>query len=200
MLAQFPHLEELWLECQHKDIETLSHLTNLRKLTLRSMSLPDLSVLTSLERLWWLALKLGGTRDISPLPRAGSLKYLEIWRVRGLSDLSVIADVSSLQYLCLQALKHVTKLPCFRKLKRLRRVVLETIRGIRDLTPLLEAEALEELLVIDGRHMEPEDFRPLADHPTLRRVRIGLGSDRKNDALSDILPLESVPSRPFCFD
>jgi hypothetical protein len=189
ILKRFPDLEELFLEGQTKDFEAVSGLTKLQRLTLRSISLPDLSTLRPLEHLWWLAIKLGGTRNLSLLPEIGRLKYLELWLIRGLSDLQAIADVESLQYLFLQSLKQVRALPSCKRLTALRRVHVEAMSGLRDLAPLREATALEELLVVDARHMDPSDFASLAGHPTLKRATMGLGSDKKNRLVREYLPL-----------
>ncbi|NGZ99607.1 leucine-rich repeat domain-containing protein [Nocardioides sp. W3-2-3] len=58
-LARFTRLEHLSLEAQTKDIEVVAELTTLRSVTLRSMTLPDLSVLAPLIRLRALHLKPG---------------------------------------------------------------------------------------------------------------------------------------------
>src|SRR3954451_1221545 len=55
----------LYLHKQPKDIDVVSHLTSLRSLTLREITLPDLSLLLPLTGLRALDLKLGGTHDLS---------------------------------------------------------------------------------------------------------------------------------------
>lgn len=77
-LAGFTGLCRLYLEGQSKDIDAFSNLTSLRNLTLRSITLPDLTVLQPLTQLWALDLKLGGTRDLTLLPTIGQLDYLEL--------------------------------------------------------------------------------------------------------------------------
>ena len=66
------------------------------------------------------------------------------------------------------------------------------MKGLRDLTPVAAAPALEELMAIDMGHLTPEAFRPFVGHPTLRAVRIGLGSKRKNAAAQHLLPLQDA--------
>jgi hypothetical protein len=73
-LSRFHHLRTLYLERQQKDIEALGHLTALEDLTLRSITLPDLSALLPLERLRSHDIKLGGTSDLGLLPRIGRLE------------------------------------------------------------------------------------------------------------------------------
>ncbi|MGH2352733.1 MAG: hypothetical protein ACRDJN_14090, partial [Chloroflexota bacterium] len=46
-----------------------------------------------LHRLRSLDLKLGRTKDLRLLPEIGHLRYLELWRVKGLADLDPVAAV-----------------------------------------------------------------------------------------------------------
>ena len=188
-LERFAALRDLWLEGHAKDFEVVGQLCRLRRLSLRSITLPDLSTLRTLRDLEHFELKLGATRDLQHLPDIGRLRYFEAWLVRGLADLSPVAGVRSLRFLFLQALKQVTALPSLAALGELRRVHLETMKGLHDLSPVAAAPALEELVAIDMGHLDPEAFRLFVGHPTLRAARIGLGSDRKNAAVRELLPL-----------
>jgi hypothetical protein len=194
-LEHFPALKRLFLDGHSKDFEAVSQLGQLESLTLKSITLPDLSALTRLTRLKSLDIKLGGTKDLSLLPKIGKLRYLELWMVRGLTDLSAVGELDHLQYLFLQALKQVSALPSFRKLRSLRRVRLETMKGLYDLSGIREAPALEELIAVDMRHLTSEAFRPLAGHSTLRAALIGLGSAKKNKAAYALLNLPKVEGK-----
>lgn len=189
VLKRFPNLKSLYIEGYTKDINIVGKLENLKKLSLRSISLPDLSLFLPLKRLESLEIKLGGIKDLSLLPKVGQIKYLELWLIRGLTDISTISDLESLQYLFLQALKHITCLPDMKRLSRLRRLHLETMKGINDLTPLVFASALEELMVVDMPQLKVESFTPLIGHPTLKKALIRLGSIKKNNAVDDMLKL-----------
>jgi hypothetical protein len=188
-LDHFTGLRRLYLQGHTKDIDVLARLTSLRSLTLREITLPDLSVLLPLTELRALDLKLGGTLDLSLLPRIGRLEYLELWMVRGLADLTPLSDVPTLEYLYLQALRQVTALPDLSRLKRLETVVLETMKGLSDLRPLLTAPALQRVALVDMGHLQPEHVVVLADHPQLRFLRVGLGSDKKNRTVREMVPL-----------
>jgi hypothetical protein len=102
ILGRFPSLRWLYLEKHQKGIETISQLTRLDDPTLRSITLPDLSPLLPLEALRSFDLKLGGTNDLALLPRVGQLRYLELWRIRGLSDVSAVGSLLHLRHLFLQ--------------------------------------------------------------------------------------------------
>lgn len=188
-LARFTGLQHLYLEGQSKDIEVVSHLQQLRSVTLRSITLPDLALLTPLSKLRALDLKLGGTKNLALLPELQALDYLELWMVKGLSDLSPIAELPHLEYLFLQALRQVESLPAMANLVGLRRLWLETMKGLTDLTPIRNAPDLRHLAVVDMGHLQPNAFAPLAGQPTLESLRIGLGSKRKNEAVDRLMGL-----------
>jgi hypothetical protein len=60
------------------------------------------------------------------------------------------------------------------------------IRGFDDLTdlkPLRREPAITDLELVDMPQLRWEHVRPLQDHPTLQRLRLGTGSVRRNDEL-----------------
>jgi hypothetical protein len=197
-LARFQSLRTLYLEAQTKQIEVISGLPSLEDVTLRSITLPDLSLLAPLRRLRSLDIKLGGTQDLAVLPQLESLAYLELWGIRGLEDISPIATLGALQYLFLQDLARVDRLPNMTRMSSLRRVHIENLKNLTDLSPLLTAPALEELVMVNARHLTPEHFARLTSHPTLTSAQIGLGSKRKNDLVARLISLPR-PSGAFSF-
>ena len=198
-LEKFKNLNELYIEGHDKDIEVISKLVTLERLNLRSITLKDLSILLPLKKLWWLAIKLGGTKNLSLLPKIGGLKYLELWMVRGLEDISSISELKSLQFLFLQDLKNVKELPDFSNCRSLKRIVIENLKGLSDLSPLLKATNLEELIVVSGNNFQPNDFVPLKNHKSLKSALIGLGSIKKNDKVKEILGLPKADYSKFDF-
>ena len=101
--------------------------------------------------------------------------------IRGLTDVTAVGRIPSLRALFLQALRQVEALPDFSGATSLRRVRLETMKGLRDLRPLATAPALEAVELIDMRHLQPEDLAPLVGLPICKAVTPGLGSRRKNE-------------------
>jgi internalin A len=189
IISRFKALRTLYLEGQIKGIAVLSELATLEDLTLRSITLPDLSLLLPLKRLLALDLKLGGTKDLTLLPEIGKLQYLELWMVKGLSDISPIGRLPHLRYLFLEALRRVEKLPDLSTATELRRVHLQTMKGLRDLRPLATAPALEEILLVDMGHLQPDDLRCLVGLPSLKGVTAHLGSVRKTKAAEALIRL-----------
>jgi len=191
-LRRFRDLRSLFVEGPVREIEVLSDLTAIDDLTLRSVTLPDLSLLLPLTKLRSLDLKLGGTNDLRLLPRIGEIRYLELWLIRGVTDLDPIGEMTGLRSLFLQALSGVRRLPDLSRCVELRRVHLETMKGLTDLAPLATAPALRDLILMDLRQLGVADLEPLRNAPALRAVNLGFGSVRKNDAGQAFLDLPRV--------
>jgi hypothetical protein len=71
----------------------------------------------------------------------------------------------------------------------LRRLWLETMKGVTDLAPIRQAPNLRQLAVVDMGHLQPEAFAPLAGQSALESLRVGLGSKRKNEAVDRLMGL-----------
>lgn len=188
-LARFTGTTGLALEGQTKDIEVIAEMSQLRGITLRSITLPDLSLLTALENLRALDLKLGGTRNLSLLPELKNLDYIQLWMVRGLSDISPIAELPNLEYLLLQSLGQVTELPAMQGLTGLQRLWIQSMKGLYDLSPIRDASALRQLALLDMGHLQPDALTPLVGHPSLTSLRVASRSRRKDDALTGMIDL-----------
>jgi hypothetical protein len=192
ILARFTGLRSLAIEGQTKNIAVVGRLVPLEELTLRSVTLPDLSILLPLTALRSLQLKLGGTRELGLLPRIGRLEHLELWMVKALDDLGPVGHLPHLRYLFLQALCRVERLPDFGGTPVLKRLHLETMNGLRDLRPITGAAGLAELLLADMHHLLPEDLACLVGHQSLRAVSLELGSRKKEDTAEKLLGLPPV--------
>ncbi len=190
ILNNFPKLERVFLEGHKKDIQKVKENKNLKSITLRSITLDSLQPILSVNAdIEMLDIKLGGTNNLADLPSFESLKYLELWKIRGLVDLSPISHLLSVQNIFLQSLKNVETIPDLTKLTSLRRIVFDSMKGINDLTMLKFAPALEELGLVSMSNLVPESFEPLINHPTLKVLRAGLGSQIKNKRVSDLIKL-----------
>ena len=131
MLSRFQSLTHLYLERQQQNIEVLSELKRLEDLTLRSITTEGLDYISTLPRLWSLDIELGGIRNLSAIAGKESIKYLELWQIRGLSDIGVLSSLGGLQSLFLQSLINVTAIPDLSKLYNLRRLHLENLKGLK---------------------------------------------------------------------
>jgi hypothetical protein len=125
-----------------------------------------------------------------------NIKYLELWQIKGLSDLHVISSLTGLQYLFLQSLRQVVALPPLDRLRKLRRILLDNMKGLNDISSLEYAPVLEEFIHWGAQNMQPEDYLPLLRNRTLKRVSIGFGSDRKNNRFNDLLREHDIETSP----
>ena len=189
ILRRFPRLRSLGVTGHRKDLDAISDLHDLERLTLRSLRLPDLQVLLPLQKLQSLTLHGTGTTDLGVLPSLARLRSLVLSTLRGLADLSPIGAVTALELLHLERLPSVTSLPSLANLTALRRLHIEQLKGLADLTPIGTAPALEELLLIGMKHLEPDDVRCLTTCRMLQRALVNLGSVRKNAAANRVLGL-----------
>ena len=153
---------------------------------MRSIGTENVEYIANLPKLWWLDIKLGGIRDFSPSENKHSIKYLELWQVRGLSDLRFISSLTGLQYLFLRSLRNVTAIPDLSKLTMLRRVHLENMKGLKDVTAVAHAPALEEFSHFSAQNIEPKKYEALLSMPTMRSVSVGFGSRKKNEAFAEL--------------
>ncbi|WP_010581706.1 leucine-rich repeat domain-containing protein [Schlesneria paludicola] len=200
-LRRFRSLRNLYLEGHCKDIEVISDLPDLEKVTLRSITTPDVGYLSKLPTLRSLAIKLGGIRNFKAIEGMQSIQYLELWQIRDLHDIQFISTLPGLQYFFLQSLPHIAQLPRLSDSRSLRRVGIENLKALHDFTALETAPALKEFFLIDGRKQIPQQLLPVLNNPNLRRASAFFGSERKN---AEFLQLrdkygksEMIPSEPL---
>lgn len=186
-LQRFKGLRELHLEGHRKNAQVLSILTNLEYLSLRSVTLKDLSFLLPLHKLLDLEIRLGGTKNLQPLGEIGTIRYLHLWKILGLSDLSPVANVTTLQNLFLQALPRVTRLPELTHCKLLRRIVLYQMKGVSNLEALSTLTGLRELAILSMPQLTPRSFSPLSALTRLERVDVWLRNKEKHREISQML-------------
>lgn len=187
LLNRFGALARLYLEGQQKGIEVLSELQTLEDLTLKSITTPNLDFLAGLPRLGSLAIKLGGTTNLSAIEGKNCIKYLELWQIRSLSDINVVSSLYGLQFLFLQSLKNVRKIPNLTGLAHLRRVWLDSMKGLEEVTALQGAPALEEFVHTSAQNMQPAQYEVLLGNPQLKRIFVGFGSDSKNQSFETLM-------------
>ena len=178
-LGRFKTLRVLGLTGQQKNIEVLRGHSNLEEMWC-SVSMPSAALFRSLPKLWSLRLMLGGTRNLAALGGMESLKYLEICRVSRMTDLEFVSSLGGLQHLSLQDLPHIGGLPDLSRMTALRKISLENLKGLRDVSAMEAAPRLEELVHISSRG-EPGEYVPLLRGGRLKFARVGFGSVAKNE-------------------
>lgn len=179
-INRFRDLEFLYLEGQQKGIDSVSRLSKLQKIVLRSISTQSIDFLANLQELWSVDIKLGGIKNFDALSSLPQLKYLELWQIRDLGDLSFVSNLITLQNLFIQSLKQVQKLPDFTQNKSLRRIYLENLKGLKDLSSLREAPFLKEFIYASAENFKPEDMLPILENKSVESISCGFGSFKRN--------------------
>lgn len=185
-LERFSELRELFIEKQTRHIEVISSLTNLEKLSLSRISTTNVEFLQPLQKIWHLAVILGGISDFSALKGMPNIKQLELIQIRGLEDISFVSSLTGLQYLLLQNLLHVESLPPFDRLHKLKTLVLQNMKGLKDISSLASALVLEEFRQSSVLHLDPYDYLPLLSNPSVKTVAVGFSSKHKHDVFQKL--------------
>lgn len=180
-IADCRRLRTLSLTRAPKDLEVIWGLPELQYLILTGYRSSDLAPPKPLAKLRRLYLGFGGLEHLDLLQKMPKLVALEIFRTKGLSDLAPAAGLTDLQYLALGDLAQVERFPDCGKLRKLRRVYLDTLNGLKDMRGLAEAPNLEDLIVINSK-LTADLFQPLVKHRKLQRATIGLVSRKEEQA------------------
>ena len=186
-ISRFEKLESLYIEGHSKGIEAIGELTNLKELTLRSVTHPSLNFLKNLNLLTSLDIKLGTIKDFSILTNMPNIKYLELWYIKGLSDISFISEMTELQSLHLESLSNITALPNFEKLLKFRRIRLMSMNNLNDFTSLKIAPKLQDFFFTIINKQIPEDLIPVLENSTLKNIYVYFPSDKKNRLFQDLV-------------
>lgn len=187
-LERFANLRRLFLVGHRKGIEVVGRLPTLEGLGLSGITLPGLDLFSPLTRLAKVSLFLGGTTNLAALPGLPALAELHIMRVTRLADLSVLGELTGLRALRLDWMRNVTALPGLGGLRHLETVELDTMKGLRDLSPVAAAPALRRLTIRAMPQLSAEDFRCLLAHPSLETLYAHTGRQRVNDAVKAMFP------------
>ena len=168
-------LKSLSLTRMPKDVEVVWSLPKLEHLAFTGYRDADLQPTGVLKKLRTLYLGFGGMESIRLVDQMPNLAAIEILRTKGLGDLSPLSELAKLQFIALGDLAQVKSFPDCSKLRKLRRVYLDTLNGLEDLSGLLQAAALEDFILINSK-VPPEVIVPLVKHRKLKRATIGLAS------------------------
>ncbi len=179
-IARFNNLEYLYIEGSCKGVEEIGQLNNLQKLTLRSISLPNINFLKNLRKLWSVDIKLGGIKDFSILEELPNIKYLELWLIKGLKDISFISKMMGLQNIHIESLLNIDELPSLDKLINLRRVCLMNLNGLKNLNVLKTIPSLQDFYFTQIKKLQPTDLIPVLENPTVKNFYVYFPSDKKD--------------------
>jgi len=186
LLAPFTRLRELTIVGHKKGFEVVPTLRDLRSLSVVGAPIMNLAPLRPLTKLTSLWLRAGRLTDLADLPHFDSLRTLDLTLLKDVHDLSPVAAMRDLRELSLGGLPKIAALPNLKDCRALRTVRLGSMTNLTDLSGLAAAPALKEL-EFTAPHLTADAFRPLVGHPTLRTIRVQLGTNAKNDALDALV-------------
>lgn len=169
--------------------DALPRLSQLRYLVLHSVTLRDPAVLAGLSSVKGLVFKLGGNRDLTPLPDMERLRFVELWQVRMLEDLSPLTHCKRLEALYLESLRRAV-LPDFSPAEALTHAHIVGLPNAGGVAGIAAAPKLRNLAMVDCR-LTADDVEGLRGHPTLRRVWLPLP---RADLDRDTDPILGLPA------
>ena len=193
-ISRFSKLKGIYLHGPRKGLESISALSNLEQLRLRTITTPSLDFLVGLKNLWLLEMKLGATNNLVALRKMPQLKSLEIWSVIGLTDISPISEVFGLQSLELDSTRLVTHLPNFSRLTALRRLTLTDLKSLVDISPIFDAVALEEFGHFNVRNFQPDDYLPLLERRSMKKLRVGFCLTKQYEQFKQMVVDAGIPN------
>jgi hypothetical protein len=156
-----------WIDHQTLTASDVERIHDARHLTLWNVRLPPGSF-EAMPALELLDVRGGTMPDLAQIATARQLRGLVVNQVRGLTDLEDIGGLVGLEILSLYGLAHIERLPSFARLVKLRRVEIGQMRSLTDLSGLVTAPALQELLLVRRIPIDADAVRPFLGHPTLK--------------------------------
>lgn len=158
---------EFWLDHMTLGEQDVARLAPARDLTMWNVKVPE-GFYRRLPALEILDLRGGSGTNIDAVAEASGLKHLTVNQVRGIRDVDAVAQLPNLESLVLYGLPQLERLPSFARLHRLRMLQLGSMRSFRDLRPVAEAPALEELRFVRKIGVDAEAMKVFLGHPTLQ--------------------------------
>ena len=180
-ICRIEGLEELTLYGNIKEIEKISQLTNLKKLTIRSDKLDNLAILSELKSLTYLDLQDTGISDIQPLSELTNLTHLILSNTET-ADLTPLSALTNLTYLNLDGCSMIENFSPISELKKLTHLNLSSTK-ISEIAYLSDIPALS---VLNLRGTSVSDFNALAHLKNLTDL------DLQNTNITDLSVLSEL--------
>jgi hypothetical protein len=184
-LSKFNCLETLYIGKPKRNINSLSKIRSLRQLTLRGITIDDLSFINELQ-LEFLAIHWGAIKNFKMLCGNTSIKSIELWRVSKLSDISFLNDLPKLEQIKLEQLANVHELPLFSKLDKLKRVIVDDLKNLSNVSSLEYVKNLEKVEIYSGFSITPNAILPVLNNCNIKEIICYTGSNKKNREISEL--------------
>ena len=172
-LNDFTHLEAIAIYGISRGISVLGKMLNLRSVALCGLSTKDLGFLNKLEHLeelWIQGLRLKGWDSLGQLRQ---VKVITLFNLRQ-DDFGFLGVMESLQIIHFDRCSGLVSIPSLHKLSVLRRLILDTVNRLEDLSGAASAPVLEDVVVMGADAIEPKAFDCLIGHSTLCGILPGI--------------------------
>jgi protein phosphatase 1 regulatory subunit 7 len=166
-LAEFKNLRYLQIAGQTKNINQVSHLTQLKTLSLNSIRKTPLTFVNGLKSLETLRIILGGRDNINEIDE-NKIENLDVIWVRGFNDFSVLKNFTKLKSLLIQDQIQLKELH-FPKLELLEDVKILNCKSLNVITGLEKLSSLTGLRISESK-IEFNDFVKLSFPEKLKTV------------------------------
>jgi hypothetical protein len=172
-LENFRHLKAIEVRNITKGMQILATMPELQSIALCELSTKEVSFLKTLpmlQEVWVQAVRLGRWESLGNLKQ---VKAITLFSLRQ-DDFGFLADMEGLQFIHFNWCSRLTMFPSLSRLKNLRRVVLETVNRLTDISGIVEAPNLEELIIGGADALTPEAFECTSGHPSLKAILPGI--------------------------
>jgi hypothetical protein len=166
--ARWTDDESLWLDHVTLVDEDVAWLAGAKHAILWNVKFPT-GFLAQLPRLEHLDVRGGTREDADFIEGCNGLRSLRINQVRGLANLSAVERAGNLEFLALYGLPRLIRMPSLAGLRKLDRVEVGSMKGLRDISGLLQAPALTELVFIRMVGVSQTDAASIAAHRSVER-------------------------------
>jgi hypothetical protein len=172
IILKFKQLKSLRILRYKNNLKQIvTELPELEELVLSSISgLKDISFIAEKQTLKKLQLNACGIDNYEPIKKLKNLKALGLWKPANLESLDFISELTDLHYLFLQTVTQPLKFPNIDNLRKLKRVVLYSVKSISDFSTLSNVKHLKEFGFYDIQGQKPEDFLPIIENKSIEKV------------------------------
>lgn len=178
-----------------KSLEGLEYAVNMTQLDLAGNEIVDLTPIKNCKKLEKLDLssqystsQYKELSDISPLENLTNLKVLRL-KSNDIEDVSILKNLINLEELDLFGNRKIKSIEGFEKLTKLKILLLNRTRSIKDITPLKECKNLQQLS-IQGNKVDNIDA--LKDHKNLEKLDISSNNIKDITAISSSVNLTEL--------
>ena len=173
-LEDYKHLKTLSVYNISKDISIISQLSSLKEIALCGLKLDNLDFLKPLTNLEYVWLQRSQLKDFGTLRNLKQLKAIKLFRLPKLENINFLEDMKSLQYINLDSCSNITEFPDLQQLKHLRRVFIDTMMRLNNISKIAKAPNLDDLIVINSKELPVTCFDSFIGHKSLKKILIGI--------------------------